>query len=234
MVGMFALAGGDEFRPAYQEADRALVAAMPVEFTSIVIVPTAAGHQGPAQAVANGVRHFRAVAPRATVDGVMVVDATSANDPQLAARIASAGLVYLTGGDPGHLVHALRGSEALAAIAAVAARGGIVAGSSAGAMALGEVMRWGGGWEPGLGLVPGVAVLPHHANRLPNLMAARAGLPEEVVALGIPVGVTCLSRAQNAQSGNPNVWQVLGAEPITIFRAQGISQAQPGTTFTLE
>jgi cyanophycinase len=233
MVGIFALAGGDEFRPAYEAPDRALLAALPAGQVRIVIIPTAAGQQGPQQALANGVRHFRALAPRATVEGVSVVDGASANDRDLAARIASATLVYLTGGDPGYLVRALRGSETLAAMAAVAARGGMVAGSSAGAMALGEVLRWGGGLEPGLRFVPRVVVLPHHPDRPQSLERARAGLPAHLVALGIPVGVTCLSRAQHPISGDPDAWEVLGDHPVTIYRAEGITQAAPGESFTL-
>jgi cyanophycinase-like exopeptidase len=233
MIGTFALAGGDEFRQAYEEPDRALLAMLPASVGRIVIVPTAAAQQGPQMAIANGVRHFQRLAPRATVEGVMVIDAASANDPALAARVASASMIYLTGGDPGYLVRALRGSETLAAIAAVAARGGVVAGSSAGAMALGEVMRWGGGWEPGLHFVPGIVVLPHHPDRPQSLDGARAGLAERIVVLGIPTGVMCVSRAQHPVTGDPDAWEVLGRHPVTLYRADGISQAAPGETFTL-
>ncbi len=233
MVGTFALAGGDEFRAAYEEPDRVLLAALPASVGRIVIIPTAAGQQGPQMALANGVRHFKKLAPRATVEGVLVIDATSANDRDLAARVASASMIYLTGGDPGYLVRALRGSETLAAIAAVAARGGIVAGSSAGAMALGEVMRWGGGWGPGLRFVPGIVVLPHHSDHPQALDQARAGLAARIVALGIPTGVTCVSRAQHPVSGDPDAWEVLGHHPVTIYRAGSVSQAAPGETFTV-
>ena len=233
MVGIFALAGGDEFGASYAESDRALIALLPLEQQRIVIVPTAAGRQGPEVAVANGVRHFHQLAPRAIVEGVLVVDAASANDRQCAARIAAAGMVYLTGGDPGYLVHALRGSEALAAIAAVAARGGIVAGSSAGAMALGEMMRWGERWEAGLGLVRRVVVLPHHPERPATLAITRAGLAEHIVALGIPVGVTCICQPASPHSDEGAVWRIVGAQPITIYRAEGVTQVQPNETFSL-
>jgi cyanophycinase len=232
MMGLFALAGGDEFRPAYEFADRALLAAMPPQ-SSIVIVPTAAAQQGPEQAIANGIAYFRRLDPRATVEGTLIVDTASANDQNLVARIASAGMVYLTGGDPGYLVHTLRGSEALAAIAAVAARGGVVAGSSAGAIAMGETMRWGSGWEPGLGFINNLVVLPHHADRPNALALVRASWPASSVVLGIPTGVVCLSRSQNTQSGEPDTWEVLGKRPVTLYRADGITQIQPGAMFTL-
>ena len=233
MVGIFALAGGDEFGARYAEPDRVLLAMLPAEQQRIVIVPTAAGQQGPEVAIENGVRHFRQLAPRATVEGALVVDAASANDRECAARIAAAGMVYLTGGDPGYLVHALRGSEALAAIAAVAARGGIVAGSSAGAMALGEMMRWGGGWEPGLGLVRRVMVLPHHPVLPSSLTSIRAGLAEHIVALGIPIGVTCICQPALPHSDEGAIWRVVGARAVIIYRANKVTQVQPDETFSL-
>ena len=233
MAGIFALAGGDEFSTTYEAPDRALLASLPLERQHIVIVPTAAGRQGPEIASANGVRHFRKLAPHATVEGALVVDAASANNRSFAGQIAAAGMVYLTGGDPGYLVHALRGSEVLAAIAAVAARGGIVAGSSAGAMALGVMMRWGGGWEPGLGLVRRVMVLPHHPERPATLAATRAGLAEHIVAVGIPVGVTCISQSQTHHSDEGIVWRVVGQRSVILYRAQEIVQVHPDETFIL-
>ncbi len=231
MVGTFALAGGDEFRPIYDQADRALLAAVPADQQRIVIIPTAAGQQEPDRAVANGVRHFQRLAPRATVEGVMVIDAATATKRDLAARIASAGMVYLVGGDPRHLARSLRGSEALAAIAAVAARGGVVAGSSAGAMALGETMRWDGNSEAGLGLIPNLLALPHHGNRPQSLASVRAGLPPALVALGIPTGTICLTHAENQADDVPNLWQVVGMHPVTIYRASVVERAAPGETF---
>ncbi len=75
-------------------------------------------------------------------------------------------MVYLTGGDPWYLVQSLRGSATVEALKHVMERGGIVAGSSAGAMALCQWVRGrGSGWQEGLGLVPGVAVIPRHPHR---------------------------------------------------------------------
>lgn len=233
MEGVFALAGGDEFRRAYDKSDSQLLERLPKGHGPIVIIPTAAGHQGPEMAIANGVRHFQGLAPRAAVEGAPVVDNASANNPALAARIASSSLIYLTGGDPGHLVRSLRGSEVLAAIAGVAARGGVVAGSSAGAMALCEVMRWGGGWEPGLGLVPGLVVLPHHSAQPATLATTRAGMPHHHVALGLPAGVLCVSQSTPTDAPDATTWLVLGSHPVTLYYADHITQVQPNTSFTL-
>lgn len=232
-MGIFALAGGDEFRAAYEASDRTLLEGMPANAGPLIIVPTAAARQGPEQAIANGVRHFSALAPRRIVEGALVVDARTANDPGIAAHIASAGMIYLTGGDPGWLVRVLRGSEVLAAIAAAALRGGVVAGSSAGAMALGEMMRWHGGWEAALGLVPGIVVLPHHDDRPRRLSEARAGLPDQLTIMGIPTGVQCVTRVEGDPRAGTRTWQVLGDRPVTLYRAEGVEQIQGGGRFVL-
>ncbi len=238
-MGIFALAGGDEFRRSYESSDRAILEMLPVNAGPLIILPTAAAEQGPEMAIANGVRYFNALAPRLSVEGAMVVDSASAADAAVAARIASASMIYLTGGDPGLLVRLLRGSEVLAAIAAVAARGGIVAGSSAGAMALGSQMRWraaqsyASGWEPTFAMVPGVIVLPHHEDRPKHLAEVRAGLDDALVVIGIPTGVICLTRIAGEEHAGDQTWQVLGNRPITLYRHSGVSQIQGGDYFTL-
>src|SRR5438105_3964403 len=93
-------------------------------------------------------------------------DATAATNVELAEQ---GGLFYLTGGDPGLVVDVLRDTPVWQAIAAAWRRGAALAGSSAGAMALGEwtlVRRAYPGHaerrcKPALDLVPRVAVAPH-------------------------------------------------------------------------
>lgn len=234
MTGFFALAGGDEFRPSYQAPDRALLALLPPGLGPIVIVPTAAAHEGPERAIGTGSHHFFNLAPDIPITGALVVDTAKANDKQLVQRIVGAGMVYLTGGNPWYLVETLRGSATLEALQTVLQRGGIVAGSSAGAMALCQWMRQrGGGWQEGLGLIPGVAVLPHHGDQPEALEATRAGLPAEASALGIPTGVTCVSLPGDDTSNERSRWRVLGARPVTIYRATGAQQAREGETFSL-
>ncbi len=232
MPGIFALAGGDEFRPAYDIPDRVLLALLSFDSGPIVVLPTAAAHEEPEQAMNNGLRHFRRLASRVPIHGLLVVDTQTANDAEMAARIASAGMVYLTGGDPWYLLETLRESAALEAIKAVARRGGIVAGSSAGAMALCAWMRGRDeGWQEGLGLVPGVAVLPHHGERPAALGATRRWLPPEVVVLGVPVGSLCI-RLHELAAGQSE-WRIVGSRPVTIYRAEEVKQAREGETFVL-
>ena len=98
-----------------------------------------------------------------------VLSRRDAESPVLAERAASGRLFYLVGGDPGLLLRTLEGSAVWRAIEEAWRGGAALAGSSAGAMVLAEHVllraRWPNRYQrravPGLGLVPGVAVVPH-------------------------------------------------------------------------
>ena len=132
----------------------------------VVFLPTAAARGFPDRAAANG---KTAVERRAaecgwavSVEVARVVDAASAADPQHVARIAAADLMYLPGGDPDLVPGVLAGTPALEAIRTAWEGGAVLAGASAGAMALAEWTWTPSGGVHGLGLVGGVAVVPHY------------------------------------------------------------------------
>jgi cyanophycinase len=185
----------------------------------IVVVPTAAARQGLGTAVANGERAFLAAATRlgvvVEVGAALVVDALSAADPAGVARLEAAHLVHLPGGDPDLLPTVLPGSPAWAAILRAHAAGACVAGASAGAMALAARLWTRRGLMDGLGLVPGVAVLPHFDTaRLatwrrvvdPDGDLAWLGLDERTLAIGRP--------------GGP--WRVAGAGQARVILRSGV------------
>ena len=131
----------------------------------IVIVPAAAAGQRPDLAARHGVEAFARVAAASGIpahpDAAMVVDAASAASGDLAGRLADADLIHLPGGDPGRLLEILEGSSAWRAILTALDRGAVLAGASAGAMVLADSTWTPGGWRRGLGLVPGIVVVPH-------------------------------------------------------------------------
>jgi cyanophycinase len=164
-TGFLALVGGDEFKPGNEDQDRLLVehrGAGPA-----YVIATAAARQRPDLAVATAQRWFKSL-------GLEVVelpllkrsDASSPTSIELAER---GGFFYLTGGDPGLVVDVLRDSPVWRAIVSAWRQGAALAGSSAGAMALGEwsLIRkaYPGHAErrckPALDLVARVAVAPH-------------------------------------------------------------------------
>ena len=81
----------------------------------------------------------------------------------LAGHIAGAGLVYLSGGNPGYLVETLRGTRVWGAVLANWDRGAVLAGCSAGAIALtsrADDVR-AKRTVAGLGVVEELVVIPH-------------------------------------------------------------------------
>jgi cyanophycinase-like exopeptidase len=168
-AGVIALHGGGEFLPGDEAFLVALLELVPVDVSRvrIAVVPTAAARGRPDLAAANGVAAFERVAAamaggRAVVaEAVRVVDEASAADPVLAEQLAAADVIHLPGGDPDLIPRLYRGTAAWEAIRSAHERGVVLAGASAGAMALASVTWTPDGFVAGLGLVPGCLVVPH-------------------------------------------------------------------------
>jgi len=207
----------------------------------VAIVPAAAAAERPDMAVAHGIAAFeraaRAARIGALIEGVMVVDARSAASAALAARLAAADLVYLPGGDPGQLVATLDGSVAWRSILAARARGAALAGASAGAMILAPWTWAPRGGRAGLGLVPGIVVVPHAAR-------VRVGGWAGTFAERLPTGVGLLGRLGLEErtgviSGSSvpggRAWRVVG-EGLVHWSAPGertVRTLRPGETVVL-
>jgi cyanophycinase len=183
------------------------------------ILPTAAGLEVSVSSwIRDGVAQFSALGCEAY--GVRAVDRAGMEDAEHVAALAAADLIYLSGGSPGHLVETLRDTTGWRTIEAHWRQGGALAGSSAGAMALGEstlvrregqVGRMPSFWEPGLNVLPGIGVIPHYdrfgpERTLPRVQAAPPGL----TVLGIDED-TAILRAGG-------VVRVLGRGTATVWR----------------
>ena len=208
-VRKIALVGGDEFRRGCEAMDAAILEATGVRRPRVSVVPTAAAAQNPAMAASNGVSYFSSLG--ADASAAMALGPADAADPGLIAPLAQADVVYLTGGDPAHLLRTLRGSLLLSALRDALARGAVVAGSSAGAMVLGSRMRY-RGWIDALGVVGRVTVLPHHERADPEAVAAELAeeAPPEQVVLGIDAMTACF--------GAGDAWRVLGPGSVTVYK----------------
>lgn len=152
-----------------------------------------------------------------------------ANDPLLAARVADAGLLYLSGGSPGHLAETLVGSLVGDAIMAHVRRGGALAGCSAGAMVLGTTVPTFrlGSRAPvaGFDLLPGIQVIPHF-NRLFEL--AVRGAPDSTKHLVGIENLTALVRWSAATE-----WQVVGDGAVHLLRGAPRRQLVAGESIAL-
>ena len=211
MSGLIGLVGGEEFRQRCLDMDREIMRASGQDPARVLIIPTAAV-TGPAKAANDGVTHFGGLGAEAS--SLMVLDKTQANDVDFIKPAGSQGVVYFTGGSPGHLLETLRDSHLLREILAAMENGAVLAGSSAGAMVMGSMMRQPGGgeWVEALGIVPGVAVLPHHERNDPAQTARELGnqAPGDLTVLGIDAQTGCL--------GRPGDWRVVGSGNVTVYQ----------------
>jgi putative intracellular protease/amidase len=133
--------------------------------------------------------------------------------------VGEADLIYLSGGKPAYLRQVLTASPLGAALRTANERGAIIAGCSAGAMVLTErqaefrrgPLPWPLRWGTGLGLVAGVAVLPHY-DAWPEPLTA-------MMALQAPRGITVLGLDETASSGSG---RVAGPRPprVTVWRGR--------------
>ena len=175
MSGLLALHGGGEYVTGDEAAMDALLGAA-IDATGaegagvaprIVLVPTAAARQRPQAAASHGERAFAAAASRAGVTveiGVAgVLTRGDAADPRVVVPRESAHLVHFPGGDPDLIPRTFRETPAWAAIRRAYDTGAVIAGASAGAMAMAGRCWTPAGAVDGLGLLPGYAVLPHYA-----------------------------------------------------------------------
>lgn len=175
----------------------------------VVLLPAAAARERPALAAAAGIAAFEQVALADDVaiaaSEARVVDARSAADERLASRLAAADLIYLPGGDPGVVLDVLAGSDAWRAVSRARMRGAIVAGASAGAMALGEWTWTPDGVRRGFGWAGRILVVPHaDPDRVADAPTRRSTL------VGDGVGILLLDE-RTGVVGDGRRWLVAGA-----------------------
>jgi cyanophycinase len=214
--GPLALVGGDELNPGNEPIDRVLIEA--ANGGDAFVLASAAARQGAAQAVRNAQRWFASLG--LDVQELPATKAAHVNDPANVERVQAGRFFYLVGGDPGLVPKLLRGSPLWEAIVTAWREGAALAGSSAGAMAMGawtlirermpgdDRRRYG----EALNLVPGVAVLPHFdtfgKNWVPSALE-RA-----------PAGTTLVGIDERTGAvWHEGVWRTLGAGAVTLITA---------------
>jgi len=233
LVRRILLVGGDEFRPAAAGMDRHLLQSTGKDAPRVAIIPTAAARENPQLAASNGIRHFNGLG--ADAYGVDVIQRADAENPRIAAQLDGADVIYFTGGSPEHLHSVLAGSPLLDAVVGANNAGAVWAGSSAGAMVLGAVMRRPSSGSPvsrALNIVPNVMTLPHHERSDPEATLAQLSGREFVglTVLGIDGGSGVLLEAAGATAlggGNVTVYRdgawrrYAGGEPIPGLTVEG-------------
>jgi cyanophycinase-like exopeptidase len=219
VAGPIALVGSGEFTRATEDVDRALLDG---RASRVVYLPTAAALEGE-QRINYWVELGRAHYARLGVDAtpLMVLDRTDADRAELAAQVEGAGLVYLSGGNPTFLATSLVGTRVGDAIKDAWLQGGAVAGCSAGAIALTQtvpdIRHRRGTSVPGLGLVPGVIVMPHF-DQIDRWLPGAIQWALEATPPGVHlVGVD----EDTAIVGGPLQWRVMGRGHAWVLTAMG-------------
>lgn len=221
--GPLVVVGGEEFMPGNELQDELLVRAARRlgEDRPAFVIATAAVRHSPERAVATARGWFAGL-------GLDVVElpvrtrgrANATETVELAGR---GRFFYLCGGDPGIVPATLSGTAGWAAILDVWRDGAPLAGSSAGAMALGEWtlirsrMPGDARREPreGLAVLPRAAVLPHFDDFgerwIDSATAALRG--RDATLLGVD--------ARSAAVWSDGTWCAMGRGAVTVIDANG-------------
>ena len=181
----------------------------------VVVLPTAAAYQHPERTVLAAADWFAPLGGR--VEGLMVVTRSDAQDPGAASVVRQARFVYLGGGSPLHVRSVLKGSLVLEALVEAWQAGAVVAGSAAGAMVLTDPMvdPRGGALTVGLGLVPGLAVVPHFGDTREDAHGEKLHRSVALAPPGVPVaGVPDRTALVWEPDGS---WRALGESTVTVF-----------------
>lgn len=209
MTGTLALVGGGEFTDGCS-FDAALLEASGA--AEVLVLPTGAAYEHPQRSVEQAVSWFDRLGVPAR--GLDVLGRPDALDPANAEAVAASRCTYLVGGSPMHLRSVLKDSPVWEALVSAWRDGGVLAGSSAGAMVLCDPMvdPRGGAFTLGLGLLSGLAVIPAHDHWSED--AAHRTLrmsPPGLVLAGIDER-TALIRAGDG------TWRAEGAGQVVVFQ----------------
>ena len=177
----------------------------------VLVLPTAAAYEHPDRAVEHASRWFASMG--GSVVGLMVLARPDAESQENANRVRSAPFIYLSGGSPLHLRSVLKDSAVWDALVAAWNDGAVLAGSSAGAMALCDPMvdPRGGAFTLGLGLIEQLAVIPH----LNTWSSEKEHRTMQLAPKGLPIaGVDEATALVRDPDG---AWRAEGAGNVTVY-----------------
>jgi cyanophycinase len=228
-MGYLVLQGGSEFNGRMRASDLRAMALAGGRDAPVTIVPAAAAPDGNyKRAGENGRSWFKLLGAR-DVTVAPLVDRRSADNPDIASCLRRTRLVYLLGGFPEYLADVLRQTSAWEAIQTALQEGATLAGSSAGAMVLGEFF-----YNPakqnlvkGLGLLPAVSIIPHF-NSFGRSWVGRLRKELPLVRL---VGID--EETGMINDGPAGTWLVYGGGAVVVYRGHQTEQYSDGENFEL-
>jgi len=209
MTGLLALVGGGEWTDGCT-FDRELIESS--EANEVVVLPTASAYEHPERVVAAAEQWFSGLG--IAVRGLMVLNRRDALEQANVDVVRTARFVYLAGTSPMHLRSVLKDSPLWDALLEQWNEGAALAGTSAGAMVLCDPMvdQRGGAFTLGLGLLEGVAVVPHHDTWSDEkALRTRQLAPKGLVVAGVD------ERTALLRDGDGK-WRSVGAGAVNIWR----------------
>jgi cyanophycinase len=228
VAGALALVGGDEFNPGNEEQDGILAAS--ARPGPAFVLPTAAARQEPQRAVEHATKWFRQFGLE--LEELPVLKPKDAASAALAGRARQGGFFYLVGGDPGLVAQVLRGSAVWLSIRQAWLDGAALAGSSAGAMALGSQTLVRASWPnrfnrrpiEALGLMPKTAVLPHFETFGHRWVESAQGAAPGLTLLGVD--------ERSAAVWIKDEWRARGPGSVTVIKGAKTTRFESGSPVT--
>ena len=217
-AGRIALVGSGEYLPVMGEVEAWLLEGRPQRYVQLA---TAAAPEGDSSLKRwhdlGATSAARLGAEQVIID---VRKRADADDPAWVDKIKGAGLIYLSGGNPSYLARTLAGTRVWSAIEREWRAGASLAGCSAGAMALAgyvpDFRHPRNGGVSGLGVVPGIRVLPHfdrYTKWMPDF-AMRPLVTEGAQILGIDEDTAFVAAPSSTPDwtfsvrGRQSVWRI--------------------------
>jgi cyanophycinase len=234
MNGALALAGSGEYLPVMQGLEQSLLnnAINRGKKNTYIQIPTAAGQESD-----DRLSFWKTLgsqqAERLNTQQIFLPIYTRENamNESFAQQIKDAGLIYLSGGDPGYLARTLINSPVWSAIETAWRSGSSLAGCSAGAMAMGKhvpnFFRPKEDGTDGFGLIGEIRTIPHYNKFfgwIPDAAARKLlTAPEGTSVIGIDEStalVTGLSSDPDVSFENKS-WRVHGEGHVHLLRGEG-------------
>ena len=217
-AGAIALVGSGEYSVPMQELETELLhrAISVGKKNHFVQIPTASSHEGDASR-AKWKRLGQEQSDRIGSKCIYlpIHERDDAFNPEFVDAVKSAGLIYFSGGDPHRVAEVFNGSPLWDAIVNEWESGTSLAGCSAGAMAFGGTIMGirKSHHSPGLGLLPGIEVIPHYDKML-------GWLPDRVASFiaNSVSNATLLGIDENTALVHTDAWRKFGRGNVHVLR----------------
>ena len=218
MAGPLALVGGGEFTDGCTFDDELLAA---VGTDEVALLATGWAYENPARAVRAATEWFSSRGVRLVE--VPVYSRADGLDADNLAKVRAAKMLYITGVSAMHLRSVLKDSPLLDAVLEAWSSGAALVGAGAGADVLCDPMvdTRGGAFTVGLGVLPGLAVIPRSDQWSPDKVRRTIDLASPSVTV-----VELPERTALVLDAGASQWRAAGAGRVIVHRAGALADLE--------